>query len=145
MGFVKTLPNVIIPQSVYGSFFEYSDLKQNQKNQITEQFFGFSDLVLKRKKGKRNKQINCIFLFFKSKREYWIIQLLVLFVWYLDKTTMNAGKRARGFKKIHIKTFQTFHWVSHSTMASFIVFLGSRRVDNMTVEKIAMIFQVAVY
>ena len=33
---------------------------------------------------------------------------------------MNAGKRARGFKKIHF--FQTFHRVSHSTMASFIVF-----------------------
>ena len=29
----------VISQSVYGSFFEYSDLKQNQKNQITELFF----------------------------------------------------------------------------------------------------------
>ena len=39
-------------QSVYGLFFEYSDLKQNQKNQIRESFFGFSDLVLKRKRAK---------------------------------------------------------------------------------------------
>jgi hypothetical protein len=45
-------------ESVYGSFFEYSDLKQNQKNQITESFVGFSDLVWKRKKGKRNKPVS---------------------------------------------------------------------------------------
>ena len=44
-------------ESVYGSFFEYSDLKLNQKKQLTGLFFGFSDLVLKLKKGKRNKQI----------------------------------------------------------------------------------------
>ncbi|XP_030218838.1 uncharacterized protein tmem70 isoform X4 [Gadus morhua] len=51
---------------------------------------------------------------------------------------MNAGKRARGFK-LSIGS-------SNSTMASFIVFRGRRRlslqVDDMTVEKIAMIFQV---
>ena len=39
-------------ESVYGSFVEYSDLKQV--------FFVFSDLVLNRKKGKRYKQINSI-------------------------------------------------------------------------------------
>ena len=47
-------------ESVYGSFYKYSDLKLNQKKQLTELFFGFSDLVLKLKKGKRNKQINGI-------------------------------------------------------------------------------------
>ena len=35
---------------MFGSFFEYSDLKQSR-------FLFFSDLVLNRKKGKRNKQI----------------------------------------------------------------------------------------
>ena len=50
---------------MYGSFFEYSDLKQNQKKQLTGLFLVFSDLVLKLKKGKRNKQINgiCVSVF----------------------------------------------------------------------------------
>jgi hypothetical protein len=59
----KTKWSSTVPeQSVYGWFFEYYDIM----------FFGFSDLVLKPKRGKRNIQINCIFLFFKSngKTEY---------------------------------------------------------------------------
>ena len=65
---------------MYGSFFEYSDLKQNQKNQITESFFGFSDLVLKRKKGKRNKQINGISF------------VCVLFVGFLNPKQKNKNR-----------------------------------------------------
>ena len=49
---------------MYGSFFEYSDLKQNQEKQLTALFFGFSDLVLNRKKGKRNKQIKSVLFVF---------------------------------------------------------------------------------
>ena len=64
---------------MYGSYFEYSDLKQNQKNQITESFFGFSDLVLKRKKGKRNKQINGISF------------VCVLFVGFLNPKQKNKN------------------------------------------------------
>ena len=50
---------------MYGSFFEYSDLKLNQKKQLTGLFLVFSDLVLKLKEGKRNKPINgiCVSVF----------------------------------------------------------------------------------
>ena len=81
---------------MYGSFFEYSDLKQNQKKQLTGLFLVFSDLVLKLKKGKRNKQINgicvsvfCVLVFYTRNRKTKIDTCIVI----VYTRSQNAAKK----------------------------------------------------